>query len=229
MYKKITHNIVEEHFDHPIASQIKKSITRSGIPNNEILSEIKFRSDINSYFENYKSRINSMINGATGTDEDLIKPFEEIFDNSWVDGLGNMTKPIYFSDLGERINSAFRSFPVTLIIIIQLLKMGRDITAPSRRFAGARDDLSIALANFNPAWSAPVISSLFTTITTEMINQVKARLKKDAAAELQAAQKITEAFATFEDAFVNGIINQHPERFSKSTVTTPNSYNRDIM
>jgi hypothetical protein len=230
MYKKITHNIVEEHFDHPVASQIKKSMTRSKIPNNEVFSEIKFRSDINSYFENYKSRINSMINSATGTEEDLIKPFEEIFNNSWVDGLGNMTKPIYFSELGERINSAFRSFPVTLLIMIQLLKTGRDITASTRRFVGARDDLSIALNNFNPAWQNTAISSLFTTITTEMINQVKARLKKDSNAELQSAQQIAQAFETFENAFVNGIISQHPERFSISTpVIAPTSYNRDIM
>jgi hypothetical protein len=230
MYKKITHNIVEEHFDHPIASQIKKSMSRSKVPNNEVFSEIKFRSDINSWFENYKSRINSMINSATGTEEDLIKPFEEIYNNSWVDGLGNMTKPIYASELGERINSSFRSMPVTLLIVIQLLKTGRDITSISRRFAGATDDLRIALINFNPAWSGPAISSLLTTITTEMTNQVKARLKKDANAEAQSTQKIAQAFATFENEFVNGIISQHPERFSKSTpVITPTSYNRDIM
>lgn len=229
MYKKITHNIVEEHFDHPIASQIKKSMSRSKVTNNEVFSEIKFRSDINSWFENYKSRINSMINGATGTEEDLIKPFEEIYNNSWVDGLGNMTKPIYASELGERINSSFRSFPVTLLIVIQLLKTGRDITSISRRFAGAADDLRIALTNFNPAWASPAINLLLTTITTEMTNQVKARLKKDANAELQSSQKIAQAFTTFENEFVNGIISQHPERFTKVTTLSTTSNNKDIM
>lgn len=230
MYKKITHNIVEEHFDHPIAGQIKKSMSRSKIPNNEILSESKFRSDINSYFENYKSRINSMINSATGTEEDLIKPFEEIFNNSFVDGIGNMTKPIYASELGERINSVFRNIPVTLLILIQILKTGKDGTIVARRFNGIRDELAGVLSSFNPAWNQQSIASLFTTITTEILNQVKARLKKDANAESQSAQKIAQAFAIFENEFVNGIINQHPERFARSTpVTTPTSYNRDIM
>lgn len=28
MYKKITHTIVEEHFDHPVSAQIKKTLER---------------------------------------------------------------------------------------------------------------------------------------------------------------------------------------------------------
>jgi hypothetical protein len=89
MYKKITHNIVEEHFDHPIASQIKKTMERSTIPNNIIFDENKFKSDVNAYFIKYKAKINEMINSITGSEEALIVPFEELFDNAWVDGIGN--------------------------------------------------------------------------------------------------------------------------------------------
>jgi hypothetical protein len=114
--------------------------------------------------------------------------------------------------------------------MIQLSKIGRDTSLLSRRFPGAVTEIAATLSSFNTAWPAPTVNSLFTTITNEIVNQVKARLKKDAGAELQAAQKITEAFATFEDAFTNGIINQHPDRFARpSAVTTPTSYNRDIM
>jgi hypothetical protein len=229
MYKKITHNIVEEHFDHPIAGQIKKTMERSTITNNVIFDENKFKSDVDAYFIKYKAKINEMINSITGSEESLITPFEEIFDNAWVDSIGNMTKPIYASELGERINSSMRNIPITLLIMIQMLRTGRDIALLSRRFPGAAQEIAAAMSGFNPLhWSNQGIDAVFTTITSEITNQVKARLKKDSAAEMQAAQKVATAFSTFENILINGIIAQHPERFSKGSLATI-SDSKDIM
>jgi hypothetical protein len=229
MYKKITHNIVEEHFDHPIASQIKKTMERSTIPNSIIFDENKFKSDVNAYFTKYKAKINEMINSITGSEEALIVPFEELFDNAWIDGIGNITKPIYASELGERINSSMRNIPITLLIMIQILRTGRDISVLARRFPGAAQEMAAALSGFNPLhWNNQEIDTLFTTITSEITNQVKARLKKDSTAEMQAAQKVASAFAMFENTLVNGIITQHPERFSRVSTATI-SDNKDIM
>jgi hypothetical protein len=140
-----------------------------------------------------------------------------------------ITKPIYASELGERINSSMRNIPITLLIMIQILRIGRDISVLSRRFPGAAQEIAAAMSGFNPLhWNNQEIDALFTTITSEITNQVKSRLKKDSTAEMQAAQKVAAAFSTFENTLVNGIISQHPERFSR-TPTATISDNKDIM
>jgi hypothetical protein len=220
MYKKITHTIVEEHFDHPIASQIKKSMSRSKIPNNEILSENKFRSDANAYFSSFQIKLKAMIDSVTGTEESLILPFEDLFKNCQIDDLGNMTKSIYASEFGERINEAMRMLAITTLLSVQNIKTGKDNTFTSGRFAYISNAMAQNLSNFNNQWNYQVVNGLFASIGTEII--------KDANAETLAIQKLGYNITTFEKAFIDGIINQHPERFSKST-TSSNHTNKDIM
>ena len=234
MYKKITHTIVEEHFDHPIAGEIKKSISRSRIPNNEILSENKFRSDVSAYFASYMTKLNTMMNSVTGTEENLIVPFEELFKDCQIDTLGNLTKPIYSSEFGERINAAFRNIAISVLILVPLIKSGKDYSLVTNRFAFIFNDMAFTLSNFNNNWNFQQIQILFQNIMNEILNQVKARNKKDNIAEQAASQKITDYLSAFEQTLVDGIINQHPERFTRATtssfVTPKTSYtNNDIM
>lgn len=231
MYKKITHTIVEEHFDHPIASQIKKSLgNRAKIVNDEILSESKFRSDVNSYLRMLQDNFLAMINSVTGTEEDLVTPFENLFRDNKIDNLGNMTKPLYALEFGERINETMRVYATSLLIIVQMIKFGKDITFAANRLNFANNNLPQAMANFNNAWNFQIVNSLLRDITAEMIKQVKARLKKDAAAETEAARTLAQLFSTFESTFVDGIISHHPERFNRTAPATL-SYNssKDIM
>ena len=228
MYKKITHNIVEEHFDHPIAGQIKKSMDRSMIVNNDILSESKFRTDVNAYLQFLQTKLTNMVNSATGTEEELVIPFEELFNNCKIDELGNLTKPLYASDFGERINESMRALAVTTFLVVQTLKVGKDVAPIINRFLFIQNDLANNLSSYNSRWGYQTVSALFGLIGTELVKQVKARLKKDPGAEAQAAQQISQAFSTFENAFVDQVINQHPERFTQTVAATV-SNSRDIM
>lgn len=235
MYKKITHHIVEEHFDHPMASQIKKSINRpvnninrAKITNDDILSESKFRTDVNAYLQFLQTKLTDMVNSATGTEEELVIPFEELFKNCKIDELGNLTKPLYPSDFGERINEAMRALIVTIFLVVQTLRVGRDVTPVIGRFNFIRNNLAGNLSNYNSQWGYQTINTLFGLIGTELVKQVNARLKKDLGAEAQAAQQISQAFSTFETAFVEQVINQRPERFTQ-TVPATVSNSRDIM
>ena len=60
MYKKITHTIVEEHFEHPLASDIKKTLERRSIKAtigmSEVISKAQFKTDINNFFPNWERR-----------------------------------------------------------------------------------------------------------------------------------------------------------------------------
>jgi hypothetical protein len=229
MYKKITHTIVEEHFDHPIASQIKKSLGRSKIVTNEVFSEDKFRADVHAYFVKYQNHLNSLINAVTSTDEELLTAFDNFFKTCWVDDLGNMTKPIYVSEFGERINETMRMTATSIFLSIQSLKMGKDSGFQFGRLQFIANEISQNLNNFNNLWQYQTVNTLFINLFTDMINRTKAKLAKNSSTELQLAQKNTESWDTFEKTLVNGIIAQHPERFTKPA-TMSNSYNsNDIM
>ncbi len=228
MYKKITHTIVEEHFDHPIANQIKKTMEKSKMITSEILSENKFRSDANLYFSTLQAKVRAMIDSVTGTEEALIVPFEDLFKNCQIDDLGNMTKHIYASEFGERLNESMRMLVITILLSVQNIKMGKDNSFVNGRFAYISNSLAQNLSNFNNKWDYQTVNGLIASIGTEIINEITARMKKDTNAENSAIQKLGYNFTTLEKYLVDGIVNQHPERFSKSLIA-PKYTNDDIM
>jgi hypothetical protein len=227
MYKKITHNIVEEHFDHPVASQIKKSLSRSKIVTNEVFLEDKFRSDVHSYLSSYANYLNTIIDSVTGTEENLILAFDNFFKTCWVDNLGNMTKPIYITEFGERLNEGMRMIATGVLLGIQQIKSGKDTGPVYSRLQFTSNDMGQNLSNFNSAWQYPVVATLFNTLFTDIFNLAKAKVSKNLSQEQQLTQKIASGWATFEKTFVDGIIAQHPERFSKTATMSENF--KDIM
>jgi len=229
MYKKITHNIVEEHFDHPIASQIKKSMSRSNIPNNDILLESKFRADAHSYFESYLNHVVSLVNSVPGTQESFLLQFDNFFKTPWIDGLGDMVKPIYPTEFAEKLNEAFRMIATTVFSGSQLIKDGKDIGSTFNRMQFITNELAQTLNTFNNAWGYQITTNLVNPLFADIFNLAKAKVAKNTTLEQQLLQKISTSWSTFEKIFVDGVINQHPERFTKSTNITATTYNKDIM
>lgn len=230
MYKKITHNIVEEHFDHPIASQIKKSMSRSKIPTDEILSEPKFKEDVHSYFETYLKHLKDLVNSVNGTQEDFLLEFENFFKTPWIDDLGNMTKPIYQTEFGEKLNESLRMMATTIFTGLQLIKEGKDFGSVFNRINFITNDLSQTLQTFNNQWAYTTTNPLFNSLFTDLFALAKARVSKNTTLEQQLLQKITASWSAFENVLVNGIIKQHSDRFSKAMAASNASYsNKDIM
>lgn len=231
MYKKITHTIVEEHFDHPIATQIKKTIHRSEIPNNEIFSESKFRSEVKDYFDHYLTDLTGIIESVTGTEEDLVVPFERIFNNEYIDTLGNMTKAIYPSFMGEKINEGLRRMILISFVLSQQLRMGREPQYMMNTFANVvQNDMATILNGYNINWPYNTVQALLGEIGDNILAEMKARIKKDSSAEKAAADKLASLFTTFGNTLVDGIVKHHPERFTTSaTIVNPKPDHRDIM
>lgn len=229
MYKKITHTIVEEHFDHPIASQIKKSLSRSKLVNSEVLSEDKFRTDAHAYFLKYQEHLNSLIDTVNTTDEEFLTAFDEFFKTGWLDELGNMTKPIYSAEFGERLNEGLRLIVSTVFLAIQSIKIGKD----SSVFTRAQfiiNEIAQNLNNFsNTQWPYLTIRPILEELLNNMTGRAKARVAKNTTLDAQLAQKNINSWDAFEKLLVNGIIRQHPERFSKTPMMTTSQNIKDIM
>lgn len=226
MYKKITHSIVEEHFGMLIPEATATiTDTKSKIPTNEIFDELKFKDRVESYLRNYGSKIINMINQLPGTEDDLILAFEDLFKN--IDDLGNMTKPFYSSDLGERININMRSVALLTFIALTNLKIGRDPLNNFNRMNVNLTDLSLVLSTFNNLWEEVSVRSILLKLVSGIQAKSKAKKEKNTTAEQAANTVIFEQLQAFGNAFSKGIVNAFPERFIKpSTVSITD---RDVM
>lgn len=230
MYKKITHTIVEEHFDHPIANQIKKTLEKSKIVTNEVFDEATFKSDVESYFSTYLQNIIEMINASTKTEEDLMIPLERMFKDAWIDEFGNMTKAFYPIEFGEKFNESFRRIALTTFNLVQQIKAGLESRYVSDSFRNVISaELAGVMGNFNGNWNFAVLRPMLDSIGDQIVAMTKARVKKDSAAERLAADELSRLFTEFRQIFVDGLIAQHPERFNRTVTTYKSSSRSDIM
>lgn len=215
MYKKITHTIVEEHFDHPAAGQIRDKLSRglrSQVPTTEVFDQTKFRSDLSSYFSNYATKLIEMTDATTGTEDDLIMPFEELF--AMIDTAGNSTKPFYASDLGERINVALRSLALTTFTAVNGAKMNRDPQSDFNRIVLLPGNLAGVMSSFNSSWDVNNIRSVMTRLLNAVQSKIKARREKNTTNEQTSNANIMETLKSFGDIFSDGLIAQNPTRFT---------------
>lgn len=226
MYKKITHSIVEEHFGMPMTEETSTiPDSKNKIPTSEIFDEAKFKQDVESYLTTYGAKLINMINQLPGTEDDVIVAFEDLFKN--IDDLGNMTKPFYSSDLGERININMRSIALMTFIALTNLKLGRDPQTNFSRINVNLTNLASVLSSFNSLWVNAAVRNIFTTFVSGIQAKLKAKKEKNASAEQAANSVITEQLSIFGNAFANGIISKFPERFIKPQPVTITD--RDIM
>jgi hypothetical protein len=214
VYKRITHNIIEEHYDHPIASQIKKSLMKSRLPrlpNTDIFEKKKFQDDVNAYFSNYGSNINGMIDMYDENEEELAKKFEGAFFN--IDDIGNMTKPFFYSELGERINVAMRCYPIYLLMAMHLEKVGQDSGWVTTRFGQVADDLTSALTQFSVNWPSADLNSFLKTLGLNIKERLLAVRSKNLTKSEELRTTLQNQLTTLGNIIHIGIANKFPDRF----------------
>jgi hypothetical protein len=224
MYKKITHNIVEEHFDHPMAGQIKKTIVRSQVPNSEVFDENSFRTNVANYTNSYSSSINKIIESFSSTQANLISEFEQAFTS--VDNLGNMTKPFITSELGERMNADFRYILIYTAMAVQSARIGQDTLFAENRILQSTNDLASAMIAYNTYWTpagADITDNLYAisqSIGNNINKKINAKVSNNAALSAELAAAINSDFSKFGTIFVNGLVRKFPERFTSTPVTS---------
>ena len=102
MYKKITHNIVEEHFDHPLANQIKKSITRSTLPNTQTFDKFEFRTTVENTMNNVAAKLNQILDGVNTSEAQVIEAFAGIFPD--INAISELSKNFFPVEFCERLS-----------------------------------------------------------------------------------------------------------------------------
>lgn len=226
MYKKITHSIVEEHFDAPNieGNSIKSTITPQMTSN-------EFKTEVTNYFDSYDKKINKIIETTTDTEEAMVAAEIAAFEN--VDALGNLLKHVYSFQISESLTQNLRATILSIIQASNFLRAGIDI----KNWANTRFDVNLGdyiarnLQNANNDWNYQTVKDLYLKAITAWLAQIKARIAKNTALEQQQSGIAREALMTLADAIGTGVVKQHPELFLSTAATTfaKNSYQSDIM
>lgn len=225
MYKKITHTIVEEHFDHPMAAKIKAglrpTITRKalrdygnediifGRPTTEIFNRDEFKKNFDSYLNNYTQKLIQITDSVVGTEEQLITPFEELFD--MVDNMKNFFNPFYTRELGEKVTTSFRHIASTVTMITHSIKAGFDYSPWSRSFDSAI--IIGPLNNYNEKWPPFSYQNPLRQFKLAIIKRINAVKANDQATVDQANVEATAAMMSFGQVIYDGIVQKFPQRF----------------
>lgn len=220
MYKKITHTIVEEHFDHPISAKIKSSIEktrRASVPNTEIFDSDVFRSKVNSYFTNYSTSLIKIIDSMTGTEEELVSAFESAF--ATIDSIGEMMHPIYPMAFGERMNTDLRAWMILTTIGTQAAKVSQDNPYWKFRLGQISTDLANNLTYYNNLFAWPGTSTLTNNISTAITDKFTAKQSKNSVAEADATTRIVNLVKQLSDSLSENTIQRYPERFTTKTMS----------
>lgn len=216
MYKKITHSIVEEHFGHPMASEIKESLDSKNVMLKyfiEPMSVDKFRSDIINYYNTLTGKINSATKAIESNNETELMEIEKtIFEN--IDQLGNLFKAFYGLEFGERFNQYNRSFVLGALSIARNLKSKTDIRDWRNRLDVFKFDLARMLNDSNNLWRQPDTQTLLGQIIEALISHEQAVINKDSANEVKTKETLTNLWSSLASSLAFGVAQQYPAKFT---------------
>jgi hypothetical protein len=215
MYKRITHSIVEEHFGHPMASEIKESLDNKSVTLKYFIEPMtvdKFRSDILNYYNSLTSKLNSAVKAIeSGNETQLMETEKTVFEN--IDQVGNLFKALYGLEFGERFNQFNRSFVLGALSIAKNLKNKVDIRDWRNRLDMFKFDLSNMLFTNNNIWRQPDTQNLLTQIIDALVQHEQAVINKDSANETQTKEKLINLWSSFASTLAFGTAQQHPAKF----------------
>lgn len=223
MYKKVTHNIIEEHFAHPAAAEIKAALVSAydrPVGGYDSYAAKKFKKDATHGLAKYFWRIRSYLVSVFDNAEDQSALEMQLFSD--IAAIGDVVKGYY----GESASSTFvqlvKTMSLSAIDVIKAIKLGVDPRELRAKCIVNINDFANFLNSANQAsWPAAAVSSLFTQLLDSWIEQAVARMQKNWQADFAASDAASTIFMGgrstdakgFTDIFVDGVLKQFPERF----------------
>lgn len=221
MYKKITHNITEEHFDHPAATHLKAMVDYHTKPSAaETMAAANLRLESHRLLTRVMWHVRSYLLGTLANAEDL--PATETLLFKDITDIGAVVSEFYGKAAGTEFDVLFKAFVASVLDMIKDAKDGRDVAAARAKITPHIAALASLLYTANPTyWPVAGVTTILSTIADGWEKQVVSRMKKmwteDAAAVAtvhdQLIGKRTANIPGFSDIFSHGIVSQFPEKF----------------
>jgi hypothetical protein len=210
MYKKITHRIIEEHFDY-LPAEIKRTYgnVRStvGLP-----TAGKFKSDVDAYFSSLHSTLDNISTATKNGNMDTLLTEETAFFDL-VDDLGKMLLPYYGIEFSERLNQVFRGLGLSFIGIGRNLKFKTDIKFITDRLDQNFDQLALLFNQYNNDWEYNSTKNAWFAIRDGLISEATAIMNGDNTAFVSAHTQTADKLTTFANALADSVIQQYPNKF----------------
>lgn len=230
MYKKITHEIVEEHFHpRPMLGEILPAEVLPGhdLPN-AVMNEatLVFRMDSRSLWAkyawnllNYSISMNAGLPGTPQVESRLLKTAA---------ALGNFMVPYYGITAGNDLGDKLAAIAKIGTEVVDAVKDERSLDKFDSIWEELIDDLAEFLNELNPTqWPEILIKEMFTNLVNTWSKAIVTRYNEDWNKNEEAlnnleklvvsgiANHVNKGFSSIADIFSRGIIAQYPSLFVK--------------
>ena len=221
MYKKITHTIVEEHFDCPEAVDIASAIENNNstapmrfqaFADPVVMPSSQFRTKIAGLVGDLDNRWQNLLNATFDTAYNYEEAIEEAFVNN--DELGNFLKSYYGAEFGERVNHQWRSVAMSLLYTWRNFKNNFDNSLQSERLTQLVPPFAQMLSQYNNIWEKSTVEQLFNEWYSSYVSLAEAKKAKNTSAQTNIKSIIASDVAKFSKTLADGIIAQFPTLFT---------------
>jgi len=214
MYKKITHTIVEEHFDHPMGVGIAANVGQPKLGRHtlaDVMPSGQFKNYVDNYFMETEDKLVEFANATF--DENL--DFQSAIANAMnYESLGNMLGKYYDIEFQERFNQNVGNAIMQLLYYWRNSIRKLDNKETLSRIKNQAWGMSQIMNQYNNYWDRDILRALLDDFFGEFINLGNAKLAKNKANETTALDRISAAGSKLSNYLANGVIQQHPELFT---------------
>jgi hypothetical protein len=222
MYKKITHTIIEEHFDCPEAVNIANEVANA---DNTLMSRFRatpatpipadqFRALVQDWFLELDARLQNLLNATYDPTLDYEQAIEDAFLNA--DELGNVLKGYYGIEFGERFSQNWRAITMNLLYIWRNIKNGWDYSIQVERLQNlVATGMGFLLNQFNNRWDRDEVKTILDKVVNSYINIGTALAKKQTSSAATARTQLALDWAKFYTQLSEGVIAQYPDLFTQ--------------
>ncbi len=216
MYKRVTHTILEEHFSHPMAGEIKEALERGSLTTKyrqtEPVSANKFKLDIENYLANFNSKLHTIFENVAANDDTALAENEKVLLEE-LDTLGNMYKTYYGLEFGERLNHYFRTAVILFIALARNLKDKTDTRDWRIRLDNNKFDIANLLYAYNNIWRVQDTQGVIGQTFTEIGKHAQAVIAKDATEATRSYDTASGLLKALATILSSGTIRQYPAKF----------------
>jgi hypothetical protein len=205
MYKKVTHSIVEEHFDHPMAQEIKKMVdsgkkVEAAWPptpkSQELFNQLRLQ------FDQFNTALRNVIVGSGTNDPALTYNKQQL--SALTAQFGSFFEPYYGQSAAEAAVGHIAEFAKAIEDTISVAAAKGDWNTPAAAALDHLNALAALLTSWNPAyWNNryPSLVTYFLQYYQAVVNQISARADqdwtKDAVQAFSARQIVANGPLTF--------------------------------
>jgi hypothetical protein len=187
MYKRISHNIVEEHFDHPMAFDLKEKSSDPTKPTPHKMKNgmwMSTNTDISTLVGHVRNYIVSEIGSAA--DVEYVK--NQVLAD--VTRIGDTIAKHYSMDISDSVLTHLTGVVTSLVSLLGAAKASKDLGPYTAMVLSHVDSLATTLGDANPGkWNRAAVKDYLTQYVVALSEQIGARIAKDWAADEVAATK----------------------------------------